>query len=101
MVLMYKPSMIDSPSGGMLEKALAGTEGCGGGTPDLSFFLEVWGYIRGVGVGNKSGGPRGGHEVGGAPRGCRACPPPSWMAQDSSGPTLLLQVLLLVHKKSP
>ena len=39
------------------------TEACGGGTPDLGFFLEVWGYIRGVGVGNKSGGspwrPRG------------------------------------------
>ena len=32
------------------------TEACGGGTPDLGFFLEVWGYIRGVGVGNKSGG---------------------------------------------
>ena len=40
------------------------TEASGGGTPDLGFFLEVWVYIRGVGVGNKSGGPRGGHEVG-------------------------------------
>ena len=30
---------------------------CGGGTPDLGFVLEVWGYIRGVGVRNKSGGP--------------------------------------------
>ena len=40
----------------------------GGRTPDLDFFLEVWGYIRGVGVGNRSGGgPRGSHEVGGAP----------------------------------
>ena len=39
------------------------TEACGGGTPDLGFFLEVWGYIRGVGVGKKLGGsprrPRG------------------------------------------
>ena len=39
------------------------TEACGGGTPDLGSVLEVWGYIRGVGVGNKSGGytrqPRG------------------------------------------
>ena len=40
------------------------TEASGGGTPDLGFFLEVFGYIRGVGVGNKSGGgssgcPRG------------------------------------------
>ena len=45
------------------------TEASGGGTPDLISVLEVWVYIRGVGVGNKSGGPRGGHEVGGAPRG--------------------------------
>ena len=27
-------------------------------------------------------------------------PPPSWTARDSSGPTLLLRGLLLVHKKS-
>ena len=32
------------------------TEACGGGTPDLGYVLEVWVYIRGVGVGNKSGG---------------------------------------------
>ena len=50
------------------------TEASGGGTPDLGFFLEVWGYIRGVGVGNKSGGPRGGHEAGGAPRGVGRAP---------------------------
>ena len=35
MVLIYKPSVIDSPSGGAPEKAprwdLTGTEGCGGG----------------------------------------------------------------------
>ena len=43
------------------------TEASGGGTPDLGFFLEVLGYIRGVGVGDKSGGFRGGHEAGGAP----------------------------------
>ena len=45
------------------------TEACGGGTPNLGLFLEVWGYIRGVGVGNKSGGPRGGHEAGGRAQG--------------------------------
>ena len=32
------------------------TEACGGGTPDLGYVLEVWVYIRGFGVGNKSGG---------------------------------------------
>ena len=52
------------------------TEACGGGTPDLGFFLEVWGYIRGVGVGNKSGGPRGGHAVGGRAQEGRARPHP-------------------------
>ena len=32
------------------------TEACGGGSPDLGLFLEVSVYIRGVGVGDKSGG---------------------------------------------
>ena len=32
--------------------------------------------------------------------GGRLRPPPSWMARDSSGPTLLLRRFLLVHKKS-
>ena len=52
---------------------LVATEACGGGTPDLGYVLEVSGYIRGFGIGNKSGGLRGGHEVGGRaphPRGC-------------------------------
>ena len=52
------------------------TEACGGGTPNLGFFLEVWVHIRGVGVVNKSGGPRGGHEVGGTPRVGRTRPHP-------------------------
>ena len=42
---------------------LVATEACGGGTPDLGYVLEVWGYIRGVGAGKKTGGstrqPRG------------------------------------------
>ena len=46
-----------TPSGRVPEQApdwfLVATEACGGGAPDLGFFLEVWGYIRGVGVGNK------------------------------------------------
>ena len=63
--------MRDPPSGRVPEQGpdwfLVVTEACGGGTPYLHSVLEVWGYIRGVGVGNKSGGPRGSHEVGGAP----------------------------------
>ena len=35
------------------------TEACGGRIPDLGFFLEVWVYMRGVGVENKSGGVSG------------------------------------------
>ena len=62
---------------------LVATEDCGGGTPDLGYVLEVWVYIRGVGVGNKSGGsmrrPRGrGRALGG-----RARPPPSWAPHGS------------------
>ena len=33
------------------------TEACDGETPDLGSVLGFWGFIRGVGVGNKSGGP--------------------------------------------
>ena len=52
------------------------TEACGGGTPDLGFFLEVLGYIRGVASRDKSGGSQGDHEVGGAPRGVGRAPHP-------------------------
>ena len=89
--------MRDPPAGRVPEQGpdwfLVATEACGGGTPDLGFFLEVWGYIRGVGIGNKSGGStrQGARPVGRAP-------PPSWAAQTSSGPTLLLHGLLLVQK---
>ena len=73
------------------------TEASGGGTPDLGLFLEVWGYIRGVGVGTSQRGSPG------CPRGREArrgggAPPPSWAAWDSSGPTLLLPGLLLAQK---
>src|SRR5215216_2115295 len=48
-----------SPSGRVpewgLDWFLVATEACGGRTPDLGSVLEVWGYIRGVGVENKSG----------------------------------------------
>ena len=42
---------------------LVATEACGGGTPDLGYFLEVWGFIGEVGVENKSGPPRRVHEA--------------------------------------
>ena len=62
---------MDSPSGWESERAperfLVATEACDSGTPDLCYFLEVWGFIGEVGVENKSGGPQGVHEAGGAP----------------------------------
>ena len=93
---------MDPPSGKVPEQGpdwfLVAIEACGGGTPDLGFVLEVWGYIRGVGIGNKSGGstrrPRGRA----ARPGARAHPPPSWWPRDSSGPSLMLRGLLLVQK---
>ena len=73
---------------------------CSGGTSHLGFFSVVSVFIGIFGVGFTSGGspsrPRGrGPRPGGGAR-----PPSSWTAQDSSGPTLLLRGLLLVHKKS-
>ena len=35
---------------------LVATEACGGGTPDLGYFLEVWVFIGIFGVGLTSGG---------------------------------------------
>ena len=48
------------------------TKACGGGTPDLGFFLGLTGFIGVLGVGIKSGGlPRGpqarGRALGGPP----------------------------------
>ena len=76
------------------------TEACGGRTYDLGFFSWVSVFIEIFGVGNKLGGSPSHPRGRGRPQGGRARPPPSWMAQDSSGPTLLLRGLLLVHKKS-
>ena len=76
MVLMYKPSVIDAPSGGAPEQAprwdLVGTEGCGSGIRFLAPYLIVWGYVgicrRKEYVGGATGGPRGrGRAQGGAP----------------------------------
>src|SRR3990170_9052016 len=50
-----------SPSGRVPERApdwfFVATKACGGGTPDLCYVLEVLGFIGGVGIGDKSGGP--------------------------------------------
>ena len=72
MVLMYKPSVIDSPSGRSPEKSprwdLTGTEGCGGGNRVLAPYMTFPGYM---------GIYRRKKYVGGAtrgPQGWRACP---------------------------
>ena len=92
--MMKMATSDDSPlrqgAGQGLDWFLVATEACGGGTPDLGSFLEVWGFIGEVAVENKSGestrGPQGqGH------------PPPLWWPRDSASP--VLHGLLLVHKK--
>ena len=49
MVWMYKPSVIDAPSGGAPEKVprwdLVDTESYGGVIRVLALYLIVWGYI--------------------------------------------------------
>ena len=86
-----------SPSGRVPEQGpdwfLVATEACGGGTPDLGYFLEVSVFIGIFGIENKSG------ESTSQPQGWRVHPAPLWGPRGSSGPTLLLQGLLLVHKK--
>ena len=73
---------------------LVATEACGGGTPDLGLFLEVYLFIGIFGVGFTSGrSPGCSRDRGPRPGGAL-----SWAARDSSGPTLLLRGLLLVHK---
>ena len=62
------------------------TEACGGGTPDLGFFLGVSVFIGFFGVGLTSGGPPSHPRDRGTRPGGRARPPPSWTARDSSGP---------------
>ena len=92
------PSGDDGPlrqgAGEGLDWFSVATEASGGGTPDLGFFLEVLGYIRGVGAGDKSGGSSR------QPRGRGARPPPSWWPRDSSGPTPMLRGSVLVHKNT-
>ena len=55
------PLVMVSPSGKVPKQGpdwvLVATKACGSGTPDLGYFLEVWGFIGEVGIENKSGGP--------------------------------------------
>ena len=70
---------MDSPFGRVPERSperfLVATEACGGGTPDLSSFLEVLGYVGIYGCRENVGGAKGGHEAGGRTQGA----PPTLM----------------------
>ena len=95
MLLMYKPSVVDSPSGRAPAKAprwdLADTEGCGGGN---SFSWCSWmfsGYVDIYRRKKWSVEPRGAHEGGGCAHPLRARWAPSWPPRS----------LLDVHSKSP
>ena len=88
MVLMYKPSVIDAPSGGAPEQAprwdVVDTESYGGGIRVLAQYLIVWGYA-GIYTGGRStsvelqGAHKAGrHALGGRalhPRGPPVAPP--------------------------
>ena len=86
MVLMYKPSVIDSPSGRSPKEAprwdLTGTEGCGGGKVVSWLSAIDLGYVdiyrRKKYFGGATGGPRGWRAPPWArplPRGCLEAPP--------------------------
>ena len=66
-------------------EVFGGYRGFGGGTPDLGFFSGVSVFVGIFGVGLTSGGSSS------HPQDRGARPPPSWMARDSSGPTILLR----------
>ena len=96
---------MDSPSGRVPERAperfLVAIEACGDRTTDLGFCLEVWVFIEGFGVENKSGGPTGcPRGTGARPRGW-ARPPPSWAPRDSSPITFSSSIIYIFQKKSP
>ena len=93
-----------SPSGRVPEWApdwfFVATEACDGGNSDLGFFLGGFGISKNfLASVSRQGGPRGGGKVEGRALGGRL--PPLSLPRDSSGPTLVLRGLLLVHKKSP
>ena len=71
MVVMYKPSVIDSPTGGAPKKDprwdLTGTKGCGGGIRVLVPYLIVLGYVGIYRRKKYVGGATWPHEGGGAP----------------------------------
>ena len=97
--MMISPSSRVPEQG--LDWVLVAIEACGGGTPDLGLFLGVSIFIGIFGVENKSGGSTSQRQDRSTLPGGRARPPILWLARDSSGPTLLLRGLLLVHTKSP
>ena len=94
---------MDSPSGRVPERAperfLVTTESCGGGTPDLGYFLGVSVFIGGFGIENKLGGPTGSPRGTGArPRGVGA---PSTLVEPTGLPSVnsLFQYFLYFPEK--
>ena len=96
---------MDPPSGRVPKQGpdwfLVATEACGGGTPELGYFLGVSIFIGIFGVGFTPGGsPSRPRDRGPRPGGW-ARPPPLWTAPDSSGPTLLLWGIVLRYVTAP
>ena len=91
MVLMWKPSVVDAPSGGAPDQAprwdLVDTKSCSGGIRFLAPVLILWGTWVYIGGRSTSVEHRGAHEAGGAPTPLGA---PSTLV----GP-------LLLHRRTP
>ena len=93
-----------SPSGRVLEQGpdwfLVSTEACGGGTPDLGYFLEVSVFIRNFWHrSHVKKVPESSTRQGPTPRGVGA-PPTLVGSPGLSWPNSFTLGLLLVHKKS-
>ena len=90
------PSVIESPSGRVPEKAprwdLTGTEACRGGKVFWWMPLVVWDIWEYIGERIRSGGTRGGHKGGGTPYppGHALHPCGHLMAPPTSSPILLV-----------
>ena len=95
---------MDPPSGRVPEQGpswfLVAIEACGGGTPDLGYFLEVSVFIGIFASVSLQGGLRVIHEGGGRTQGMGA-PPTSWPPRRSPDVHSKSSGLLMIQKLVP
>ena len=104
MVLMYKPSMIDSAPTKRRKRPLDGISGVQKVAAVEKWFRCspgcFWGIIVYIGGRSRSGGQRGAHKVGGRTLPPWARPPPLWPPRGSSNFHSKSPGCLLVQEKS-